>query len=107
MNHCHDCNSDYQTPGTCNCFAPGGKRWVAPCQPYVPMVPLIPVPTMPVYPWMTTPVPWWMTPITVTLGDQPPIATGSFGECTNANTATACFPATVKALPQPAAGAYT
>lgn len=26
MNHCHDCNSDYQTPGTCNCFAPGGKR---------------------------------------------------------------------------------
>lgn len=26
MNHCHDCNSSYVNPGTCNCFAPGGKR---------------------------------------------------------------------------------
>lgn len=26
MNHCHDCNSDYSAPGTCNCFAAGGKR---------------------------------------------------------------------------------
>lgn len=26
LNHCRDCNSDYATPGTCNCFAPGGKR---------------------------------------------------------------------------------
>lgn len=22
MNHCHRCNSDYEKPGTCNCFAP-------------------------------------------------------------------------------------
>ncbi len=27
MNHCFDCNSDYATPGSCNCFAPGGKRF--------------------------------------------------------------------------------
>ena len=26
MNHCFDCNSSYAVPGTCNCFAPGGKR---------------------------------------------------------------------------------
>lgn len=28
MNVCYDCNSSYETPGTCNCFAPGGKRAV-------------------------------------------------------------------------------
>lgn len=28
MNHCHDCNSDYSQPGSCNCFALGGKRAV-------------------------------------------------------------------------------
>lgn len=35
MNHCRDCNSDYATPGTCNCFAVGGKRHSAgtPVQP--------------------------------------------------------------------------
>ena len=26
VNHCLDCNSTYTQPGTCNCFAPGGKR---------------------------------------------------------------------------------
>ena len=26
MNLCRDCNSEYATPGTCNCYAPGGKR---------------------------------------------------------------------------------
>lgn len=26
--HCLDCNSTYTVPGTCNCFAPGGKRWL-------------------------------------------------------------------------------
>lgn len=26
MPHCFDCNSSYETPGTCNCFAVGGKR---------------------------------------------------------------------------------
>jgi hypothetical protein len=26
MNHCYDCNSGYTQPGTCNCFAAGGKR---------------------------------------------------------------------------------
>lgn len=41
MNQCHDCNSSYATPGTCNCFAVGGKRYagdaplLTPCVPYV------------------------------------------------------------------------
>lgn len=26
MNICLDCNSAYREPGTCNCYAPGGKR---------------------------------------------------------------------------------
>jgi hypothetical protein len=26
MNFCMDCYSYYSTPGTCNCFAAGGKR---------------------------------------------------------------------------------
>jgi len=26
VNVCLDCNSLYDRPGTCNCFAPGGKR---------------------------------------------------------------------------------
>lgn len=26
MNICFECNSAYREPGTCNCFAPGGKR---------------------------------------------------------------------------------
>ena len=45
MNHCFDCNSSYSEPGTCNCFAVGGKRyprtewtasptWVHPVLPY-------------------------------------------------------------------------
>jgi len=45
MNHCRDCNSDYATPGTCNCFAVGGKRYAAPI-------------TGPWYPYS----PWWVQP---------------------------------------------
>jgi hypothetical protein len=29
MSLCDDCNSWYLVPGRCNCFAPGGKRYVA------------------------------------------------------------------------------
>lgn len=59
MNHCHDCNSDYARPGSCNCFAPGGKRYAAPMtipggvQPYVPPAPYPTPITIP-----PTPVPW-------------------------------------------------
>ncbi len=45
-NHCHDCNSDYATPGTCNCFAVGGKRYVVPAN------------TLPQYPWYPSWYPW-------------------------------------------------
>ena len=63
MNHCHDCNSDYATPGTCNCFAVGGRRYVAPDNTWVPVpyVPYIP----PVTPWPTGPI-WWYVPTTTT-----------------------------------------
>lgn len=60
MNHCRDCNSDYATPGTCNCFAPGGKRHAAPyvpAWPYGPwwIQPYYPTPYYPQYPqWYTT-----------------------------------------------------
>lgn len=48
MNHCRDCNSDYEKPGTCNCFAPGGKRCAAPA--YVPWYPYSPWWVQPYYP---------------------------------------------------------
>lgn len=53
MNFCTKCASYYQTPGTCNCFAPP-KVEVAP---YVPN----PWPNVP-SPWIqptTTPIPWY------------------------------------------------
>lgn len=56
MNHCRDCNSDYASPGTCNCFAVGGKRYVAPVAPYTPWwvypytwTPCVPTPTYPIW----------------------------------------------------------
>lgn len=56
MNHCRDCNSDYAMPGTCNCFAVGGKRHVAaPAPAYVPWAPTI----SPNYPQTTYPQIWW------------------------------------------------
>lgn len=59
MNHCRDCNSDYATPGTCNCFAVGGKRHVAPFVPHIPW-----------YPWQTYPYYgpyWWYAPNVTTI----------------------------------------
>jgi hypothetical protein len=55
VNHCHDCNSDYSTPGTCNCFAPGGKRYAGTQGgPFAP-VPIYVPPIQPTtYPWGTT-----------------------------------------------------
>jgi hypothetical protein len=68
MNHCRDCNSDYTTPGTCNCFAPGGKRSAAPA--YVPYTPwtYVPYPYTP-YPWTITTTPPTGTTITYATGD--------------------------------------
>lgn len=65
MNHCRDCNSDYATPGTCNCFALGGKRYVSPAPTITPWVPIYPgtspyptwipyTPQIPQYPLTTT-----------------------------------------------------
>jgi hypothetical protein len=60
MNYCRKCQSDYEKPGTCNCFAEQAPREdVAPVAPiYLPVLPLYPgypwhpsAPTYPVYPW--------------------------------------------------------
>ena len=63
MNHCHDCNSDYATPGTCNCFAPGGKRATAPAPVWSPF-----------YPWW--PQPYWLPyrigTVTITTTNEAP-----------------------------------
>lgn len=57
MNHCCDCNSDYATPGTCNCFAVGGKRYAGGINekpfPSIPYVPYTPYPWYPTYPPFT------------------------------------------------------
>lgn len=62
MNHCLDCNSMYATPGSCNCFAPGGKR--AAFQPYAPTVAptVVPITTPGVLPHDGTgaPYPGWV-----------------------------------------------
>lgn len=60
MNYCHKCQSHYEKPGTCNCFA----EKPAP-QPVAPIVPWYPA--YPWYPWYpgTAPVyepyriTWW------------------------------------------------
>jgi hypothetical protein len=67
MNHCHDCNSTYATPGTCNCFAPGGKRAVLPVNNNTFVVPYWPAPwTVPVYPVPTITEPRWYYQPTIT-----------------------------------------
>jgi hypothetical protein len=56
VNYCYDCNSGYSKPGTCNCFAPGGKREprvVSSTSPWVtpevwPQAPYVPPPLPPV-----------------------------------------------------------
>jgi hypothetical protein len=42
MNFCIDCNSLYSRPGTCNCWAPGGKRDPARLVPAAPATGTIP-----------------------------------------------------------------
>lgn len=69
MNHCLDCNSTYATPGTCNCFAVGGKRHVAPA-PSIDWVPAPAVPYIPPQPWWPNPSgPFWRVTFTTTTDD--------------------------------------
>lgn len=58
MNYCRRCHSDYDRPGTCNCFAPVPPREAAPV--------VIPCP-LPVYP-QPYPYPF---PGTIYIGDLP------------------------------------
>jgi hypothetical protein len=44
MNYCRKCQSDYEKPGTCNCFAPQAAQ-----------------PTPVFVPWTVT-YPWWTVP---------------------------------------------
>lgn len=68
MNHCRDCNSDYAAPGTCNCFAPGGKRHAAPTlTPWTPIYPgTYPYPIWVVPYWERPYTPMWQQPYTLT-----------------------------------------
>lgn len=65
MNHCYDCNSGYTTPGTCNCFAPGGKRYAGTQGgTFAPWAPgFVPIPVMPLQPMIVpaNPFPWGTT----------------------------------------------
>jgi hypothetical protein len=72
VNHCFDCNSSYATPGTCNCFAVGGKRYagrpitIGPAIPWGQWVPM---------PYMPTPAPQpWFVPV------EPPTITWTCGD---------------------------
>lgn len=47
MNFCCDCNSLYTQPGTCNCYAPDGKRAATPLK----IVPPEPEWTHPILPY--------------------------------------------------------
>ena len=58
MNLCRDCNSEYAAPGTCNCFAVGGKRYNAPYVPWQQVYPYSPPLYPSVYPYTPT---WTIT----------------------------------------------
>lgn len=51
MNYCRKCQSDYEKPGTCNCFAPVAPREATPPV-FVPYT----QPVLPLY------QPWWVSP---------------------------------------------
>jgi hypothetical protein len=57
MNYCRKCQSDYEKPGTCNCFAPAAAAaplpWTITPQPYYP-------------PWPQYPQIWWGSCPTIT-----------------------------------------
>jgi hypothetical protein len=66
MNLCRNCNSEYAQPGTCNCFAPGGLRFVPPPAPvFVPWVRPAPV----FAPWFQ-PTPTTGTPVVPPYGTR-------------------------------------
>lgn len=69
MNYCRKCQSDYEKPGTCNCFAP---------QQATPAF----VPYVPYYPWTVTPYrPWWVpTTLTPYTGPTTTITWASTGQ---------------------------
>lgn len=60
MNYCRKCQSDYQQPGTCNCFAP--LHVGPPLQVMPGVVPIVPtIPWVPVHPTFPPCIPWYQT----------------------------------------------
>lgn len=55
MNHCRRCDSDYEKPGTCNCYAPTFTQLLP--SPYVHPPTTVIIPTVWPSP-ATTPLPW-------------------------------------------------
>lgn len=61
MNYCHKCQSHYEKPGTCNCFAEKPPEQPAPVYvpyPYYPVYPIYPAP-WPAYPYEPFRITWW------------------------------------------------
>lgn len=72
MNHCRRCDSDYEKPGTCNCYAPNALP-VAPILPWVPWIPYVPPQPWYPYPWVN-PYPGTMY---YRVTDAPPVIYGN------------------------------
>lgn len=56
MNYCHRCESNYEKPGTCNCYAEKAvpdNTWIPayPTYPVYPIYPTHPTWPTPTYPW--------------------------------------------------------
>ena len=59
MNYCRKCQSDYEKPGTCNCFADKAPRdEPVPVTPQPAPYPYYPL--YPCYPAGTPAYPWWL-----------------------------------------------
>lgn len=57
MNHCRRCDSDYEKPGTCNCFADEPPKQVVPTYPALHPIWVVPVQVYnppPFYPYTTS-----------------------------------------------------
>lgn len=77
MNYCRKCQSDYEKPGTCNCFAPQA----APIAPTITPTPWAPHPWTPSPLQPTIPNPWITGPIWYY---RPPYTTDGTYVCTSA-----------------------
>jgi len=70
MNYCHKCQSHYEKPGTCNCFAEKPAEQPAPVY--------VPYPVYPIYPYYPGTAPVW-EPYRITWWSGETVAVGVGG----------------------------